>query len=160
MSKLNWCFKQKEGIRIIEPNDNVSKAFIQKAEGALESMNQMTNKDWQISTAYYSMYFSVYSILARIGVKCEIHSCTIELTNELLSDYLSEEEIEFLKDSAKARIDAQYYINRSVAEEQYKEMLKKAPKYLVKCKTINEQLTESKIKELRKELTKIKSSKN
>jgi len=159
MSKLNWCFKQKEGIRITEPSDNVSKAFIQKAEGALESMKQMTNKDWKISTAYYSMYFAVYSILARIGVKCEIHSCTIELTGKLLSEYFSDEEIEFLKDSAKARIDAQYYINRSVAEEQYKEMLKRAPKYLVKCKTINEKLTEDKINELRKQLTKMKPAK-
>jgi len=157
MSKIKWCFKQRDGIRLVEPSNNVSKAFIGKAEGALESMNQMINRDWQISTAYYAMYFALYSILAKIGVKCEIHSCTIELARELLSEFFTEEEIEFLKDSAKARIDAQYYTNRVVAEEQYKEMLKRAPSFLVKCKTILDKITEKRVKELRNALLKMKS---
>lgn len=38
MKKLNWCFKQKDGINIINPNSNLAKAYIKKAEESLETM--------------------------------------------------------------------------------------------------------------------------
>jgi len=149
MSKINWCAKKKDGLSLIEPNSDLAKAYIKKAEEALESIQLNVIKDWRISTAYYSIYFSLYSILMKIGIKCEIHSCTIEFAKIFLKDYFEESELTFLEDSLKARIDSQYYINRTVPDEQYNKMIQKAPEFLVKCKSILIKLNEKKIKEIR-----------
>ena len=72
----------------------------------------------------------------KLGVKCEIHSCTIEFAKRFLKEYFEETELDFTEDSLKARIDSQYYIDRTVPDEQYNKMIQKAPAFLVKCKSV------------------------
>lgn len=159
MDKIKWCAGKKKGLGIIEPNSNLSEAYIKKAEEALESMGVNVIKDWRISTAYYTLYFSLYSILTKIGIKCEIHACTIEFAKRFLGEFFSEEELDFTEDSLKARIDSQYYVDRTVPDEQYQKMIKKTPEFLVKCKSILIMLNEKKINEIRKEFLKALSEK-
>lgn len=151
-NKIGWCFDKKDGLRIIEPNPNLSEAYIKKAEESLESIEVNFVKEWKISTAYYTIYFSLYSLLTKLGIKCEIHSCTLEFVREFLGDYFLEEDLEFFKDALKARVDSQYYIDKTVPDEQYQKMLKKAPEILVKCKDVLLKLNEDKIKEIRQEI--------
>lgn len=152
MDKLTWCLKQKDGISLVEPNSNLAEAYIKKAEEALESMRVNIIKDWKISTAYYTMYFSLYSILMKIGVKCEIHSCTLEFAKHFLNEHFGEDEIDFLSDSLKARVDSQYYVNREISDEQYQGMIKKAPELLIKCKSVLLQLDEKSVNGVRNRL--------
>lgn len=152
MDKIKWCADKKEGLRLIEQNSNLSEAYIKKAEEALESMQVNIIKDWKISTAYYAIYFSLYALLTRIGIKCEIHSCTIEFAKQFLQEYFSEEDLDFAEDSLKARIDSQYYVDRTVPDSQYNEMIKLAPEFLIKCKSILLKLNEKRINEIREEL--------
>ena len=152
MDKIDWCIKQKGGISLVEQNSNLADAYIKKAEDSLETMRTSIARDWKIATAYYTMYFSLYSILVKIGVKCEIHSCTLEFAKNFLKEYFSEEEIDFLADSLKARIDAQYYVNRKVADKQYNDMIQGVPTFLVKCKSIIQKLNEKKINDMRNKL--------
>lgn len=154
MDKINWCLRKKEGLSFIEPNPNLAEAYIKKSEEALESMRVNVIKDWKISTAYYTIYFALYAIMMKIGIKCEIHSCTMEFARVFLRDYFSENELEFMNRSLQARIDAQYYINKNVPDEQYEEMTRKAPEFLIKCKSIILQLNERKINEIRNNLMK------
>src|SRR3989338_4948208 len=150
MDKIKWCAGKKEGLALIEPNSNLAEAYTKKAEEALESMRLNTIKDWKISTAYYTIYFSLYSLLVRVGIKCEIHSCTIEFAKQFLREYFNEEELTFTEDSLKARIDSQYYVDRTVPDSQYNKMVELAPEFLVKCKSILIKLNEKKINEIRK----------
>ncbi|MEK6815990.1 MAG: HEPN domain-containing protein [Nanoarchaeota archaeon] len=159
MDKIKWCAGKKEGLSLIEPNSNLAEAYIKKAEDALQSMRVNVIKDWKISTAYYTLYFSLYSILARIGIKCEIHSCTIAFAKRFLKDFFSEEDLDFAEDSMKARIDSQYYVDRTVPDEQYAKMVKTAPEFLVKCKSILIRLNEKKINEIRKEFQNVLAEK-
>jgi len=152
MNKISWCKKKKGGIRIINPNSNLAEAYVKKAEDSLKSMRINKIKDWKIATAYYTMYFSLYSILMKIGVKCEIHSCTIEFAKHFLRRYFSNEEIDFLSSSLKARIDVQYYVKREIEEEQFDEIIRRAPKFFVKCKHIKSKITEKEITEIRNKL--------
>jgi len=152
MDKLKWCIRQKNGISLVEPNSNLAKAYIKKAEEALESMRINTVRDWKISTAYYTMYFSLYAVLTKIGVKCEIHTCTVEFARNFLKGYLEEKEILFLADSLKARVDAQYYVDRNVPDLQFEDMIRKAPIFFVKCKNILLKLTEAKINGIRSQI--------
>ena len=154
MDKIKWCAGKKEGLSLIEPNSNLAEAYIKKAEEALESIRVNVIKDWKISTAYYTLYFSLYSILTKIGIKCEIHSCTIAFAKRFLREFFSEEDLDFTEDSLKARIDSQYYIDRIVPDEQYNKMVKNAPGFLVKCKSILLKLNEKKINEIRTEFKK------
>jgi uncharacterized protein (UPF0332 family) len=149
MDKIKWCVKKEEGLNLIEPNSNLANAYIKKSEEALESMRINIIKDWKISTAYYTIYFSLYAILMKLGVKCEIHSCTLEFAKRFLKEYFEEKEIDFIKDSLKARVNSQYYINRTVPDEQYNKMIQRSPEFLVKCKSIITKLNEKKIKEIR-----------
>ena len=151
MDKIKWCAGKKKGLSLIEPNSDLAEAYTKKAEEALESMRINIIKDWEISTAYYTLYFSLYSVLTKIGIKCEIHSCTIAFTKRFLREFFSEEDFDFAEDSLKARIDSQYYIDRTVPDEQYNKMVKNAPEFLVKCKSILIKLNEKKINEIRKE---------
>ncbi len=155
MDKIRWCAGKKEGLSLIEPNSNLSEAYIKKSEEALESIRVNVIKDWKISTAYYTIYFSLYSVLTKIGIKCEIHSCTIEFAKRFLKEFFSEEELDFTEDSLKARIDSQYYVDRTVPDEQYNKIIKKAPEFLVKCKSILIKLNEKKINEIRLEFKKV-----
>lgn len=154
MDKIGWCLKQKDGISFVEPNSNLSEAYVKKAEDSLETMRINLIKEWKISTAYYTMYFSLYALLVKAGIKCEIHSCTLEFANQFLKEYFNEDEIEFLEDSLKARIDAQYYANRNVPDRQYNDMIDKTPEFLVKCKSVLQELNEKKINEIRSKLKK------
>ncbi|MCK4555759.1 MAG: hypothetical protein KAT83_04070 [Candidatus Aenigmarchaeota archaeon] len=150
MDKIKWCASKREGLRLVEPNSNLAGAYIKKAEEALESMRVNVIRDWKISTAYYTIYFSIYSLMMKIGVKCEIHSCTIEFAKQFLKEYFSEGEIVFVRDSIKARIDSQYYVDRTVSDRQFNSMIESAPGFLVKCKSLHAKLNEKKVAEIRK----------
>jgi uncharacterized protein (UPF0332 family) len=85
----------------------------------------------------------------KIGVKCEIHSCTISFAKAFLIEFFEEKDLDFLEASLKARIDSQYYVDRIVPDEQFKKMLVVAPEFLIKCKSILVQLNDKKIREIR-----------
>lgn len=153
MTAIDWCKKQKNGIELINPNENLARAYIQKAEDSLgASLKLEENRDWKICSLYYTMYFSVYAILMRIGIKCEIHSCTISFAEIFLNDYLGPEKIGLLKDSMRARIDVQYYTNRNISENLFQEMILNAPKFIVDCKDILNKLNEKDIFGIREKL--------
>ncbi len=150
MDQINWCIKQKKGIEIIEPNNNLKEAYIKKAEEALNTLKTTTSRDWKLTTAYYTIYHSIYSILMEIGIKCEIHSCTIEIAKQYLNKYLTKEDYELIDKAFSARIDSQYYINRKVPNKNYELILKKTAHFMIKCKNIN--LEEKEISKIRNEI--------
>jgi hypothetical protein len=57
---LRWCLKQSKGIRIVEPSENLVKAYLQKSRNALKSMEvnaQVGLVEWAVSASYYAKYF-------------------------------------------------------------------------------------------------------
>lgn len=75
MASISWCKRQHKGIRLIEPNDNLFQEYIQTAEETLDVLRSIKGKSkvWMATTKYYCEYFAFYSMLMKIGVKCEIH---------------------------------------------------------------------------------------
>lgn len=130
----------------------MSNAYIHKADDSLESIQVNIKKEWKIATAYYTIYFSLYAILMRIGIKSEIHSCTVDFVKEYLNDYFNKEEIELIEDSLKARIDVQYFVDKDIPDELYSKLIESAPHILIKSKSILSKLTEKKIKSIRDEI--------
>jgi len=101
-------------IKLIEPNDNLAEEYYRNAEETLKMSRQTKDSAsnmWLATHKYYTEYFISYSLLMKLGIKSEIHSCTIEIIRfleeqELISFKLSET----LESDKQLRIDNQYYL--------------------------------------------------
>ena len=101
--KLRWCFKIKDGSKIVEPNERLSKSYLEQAKSSLLRANKdFQDKDllWTTVAIYYAEYYALYSFLQRIGVKCGNHSCSIIVVGILLG----EDKIENISENEEVKI--------------------------------------------------------
>src|SRR3989344_147444 len=145
--KLSWCFRLKDGLRIVESNERLSKSYLEQAKSSLLRAEKDLNDNdllWATVAIYYAEYYALYSFLQRISVKCESHACSILAVNLLLG----EEVIETINLHKDKRIDAQYYMK---VDHDLKErlMLQEAKVFVSNFDEIVSNLTESEIKEYR-----------
>ncbi len=153
MDQIIWCMQQKKGIALVEPSDNLRDAYLIKADEALAVLRATDIRDWQLTTAYYAIYHGIYSLLMKIGIKCEIHSCTIEFAKRFLKSHFTPQDFELIDKAFSARIDSQYYVNRQVPDHDYDLIMKRTPAFLVKCK--NTIIDQKEITELRVRISSI-----
>lgn len=113
MVSINWCKKQSKGIELISPSEHISFKYIVHANETLELMRFVHPKSevWFSTMNYYFIYSIAYAYLMRVGVKCEIHECTIKVI-ELLEayDFLPKGFSLMLIEGKKNRIDNQYHL--------------------------------------------------
>jgi len=147
--RLSWCAGIKNGIMLVEPNDNLAAAYLKKAEDAMDAMHSVASSDWKISAGYYSLYFSLYAVLMKIGIRSENHTCTIEVMQHLLNGYFTPDECDMLEKARKARVETQYYVASNVTGTFSGALLKQVPRFLVKCRSITDGLDEKQIQRLR-----------
>ena len=155
MVNLKWCHRQKDGVKLVESNDNLAQGYLKMAENSLGTMNRekQYNLMFAISACYYSMYYSLYAICMKIGVKCEIHSCTLEFMKKCLNEFYSQDDVKAIKKAFDARNTAQYYVDRIVAKEDVDFIISQAPLLFNKSKEILSEINEKNIKEIRKSLS-------
>ncbi len=120
---------RKEGkLLIIEPNRDISQAYMEKAHKSLKSSRvlfKIKNLEDSIALAYYSMYFALLSVLFSVGIKSENHTISIWLLQELF-----EIDNKPIKKAKKERIDKQYYVDSNVAEQEVKDMIRDAEDFV------------------------------
>lgn len=152
MSNLEWCKQQKHGIKKVEPSDNVAEDYIDNAEESLRILKEIKDtksKIWIATTKYYIEYFAFYAVMMRIGVKSEIHDCTIEVADWLEDrGVVDEETVKELERSKELRIENQYYLkNKSVEVD-----IDQLRDFILRMKKIKDQLTRDRLNALRSEL--------
>ena len=154
MVSLKWCCKQKDGIKLIEPSDNLSLSYMQMADNALGTMNRERkyNLTFAISAGYYSMYYSLYSVLMKLGVKCEIHSCTLEFMKVLLSEFYTKEDFKIISKAFDLRNIAQYYVDKVIDTKESDMIMSKAPLFVNTSKDILSRMNEEDVKKIRDSL--------
>ncbi|MFH1710711.1 MAG: hypothetical protein ABH840_00195 [Nanoarchaeota archaeon] len=154
MVDMNWCIKQKDGIKLIEPNNNLAEGYIKMAEDALGTMNREKNFSlrFSVSACYYSMYYSLYAVLMKIGIKCEIHSCTLKFMETFLLEFYSKEDLSVIKKAFDCRNTIQYYVERVVEKTDSDLIISEAPFFHSKSKEILWKLNEAHIKEIREKI--------
>lgn len=150
MVSLNWCLKQKKGIKLIEPNENLSKEYLKNAEETLLDLkNSKESNLWKATKKYYFEYFLIYSFLMKIGVKCEIHDCTITLIKKFEEmEILPKDTFKVLKKDKEIRIDNQYYLKDKKVKINYSELLN----FFLEMKSRIKSLSLEDIKKIRKKL--------
>lgn len=149
--KIRWCLKQSKGIRLIELKPHLSESYMKEADETLENVFSTKGK-WKLITAYYSCYNAFYAILMKCGIKCEIHDCSLELME--LFDF-DESEIDYLRKLKSNRIQTQYYLKNIFLDDEVK-----VKKFMLKCKTILNNLNSEKIENIRRKINNILEVKN
>ena len=148
---LKGCFKIKDGIKIVEPNERLPKSYLEQAKSSLlRAKKDFEDKDllWTTVAIYYAEYYALYSFLQRIRVKCKNHSCSILAAGILLG----EEKIRIINEHKNKRIDAQYYI-KIYPENKIKTMLIEAQDIISNFDELVSNLFDKEIKEYRDKLS-------
>ena len=95
-------------------------------------------------------YFAIYALLSRIGIKCEIHDCTIVLFGYLFSEEIAPSVMGDLRQSKEDRVEAQYY--STVEQIDSKELIAKTKDFVLKMEEIIDGLSTQKITSLQRKL--------
>lgn len=152
MKKISWCKRQESGIKIQESNDNLSREYYENAEESLrvlKSIAETRSNMWLATTKYYIEYFAVYSMLMKIGIKCEIHDCTIALAKLLENEEVIEKGTsKILENDKELRIDNQYYLKNKPVDINFDRL----SNLLISIKSSLNKLDEKKIKEIREKI--------
>ena len=145
---VDWC--KKHGMKLIEPNDNLSEEYYKSAEETLRVANLTSNSGsnmWLATQKYYAEYLAAYSLLMKIGIKSEIHSCTIEIIQLLEKEKIIDFEFsKVLEEDKELRIDNQYYLKNKPVNFDPKQL----SGILLKIRGIIDALTDADIKRIRK----------
>lgn len=155
-SKILWCSRQRKGIRLTDPNDNLCKAYLRKSNSSLRAMNLNMGaglRDWAVDGAYYARYHAIYALLQKCGIESEIHECSIALMRFLFRDRFAGRLLEELETAKSHRIDLVYYTDRLVPEEDIQRNIASAPAFVLHVEKIISALNDmDEIKGLRQRL--------
>lgn len=145
--KLRWCFGLKDGLKVVEPNERLSKSYPEQAKSSLQRAEKDLNDNdllWSTVTIYYAEYYALYSFLQRIGIKCENHACSIIAVAHLLG----EDKTKIINQHKDKRIDAQYYMKVD-QEAKIRTMLKEAKLFFADFDKLVSNLSEKEVSDYR-----------
>ena len=144
---IEWCKKQ--GMKLIEPNDNLSEEYYKNAEETLRVTNLIKNSGsnmWLATQKYYTEYLASYALLMKIGIKTEIHSCTIKIIRILEKENIITFKLsKNLEEDKELRIDNQYYLKNRPVDFNSKAL----SELLLKIRELLDNITKEQIKHVR-----------
>lgn len=145
MQKITWCCKQSKGIKLVNKNENIGLAYLRDVDIDFKDLTNISGK-WKSVVSYYCCYNSLCAILQKLGIKSEIHDCSIELMS-LINDF-NKKDIELINELKKNRIGVQYYL------EDPKDIdLRKILNFILKAKHIFKTISDDEISIIRKQIT-------
>lgn len=156
-NNLEWCKKQKRGLKIVKPNENIAQVYIKKAESALNMLESAIDKnevDWIVTTSYYAKYFALYAVFAKCGIKCEIHDCTMTAMKTLFIDQnlMRLELYKDIEESKALRMDLQYYAYKELDRNNVMKLTSTAPDFVLKMQEFLQRFDAKEIEIVRKKL--------
>ena len=153
MADIKWCLNVRNGLELVESNENMMTSYLKMAKESLDTIKEVErSKIWISSTSYYTMYYSLYALMMKIGVKCEIHSCSIKFMKRFLQDFYDGDDIRLTEKGFEVRNDLQYYPDRFVSEQILIELKERVIDFFIKTKEIISKITEKQINEIRKKI--------
>lgn len=154
MKKIQFLIemKEKEKLGLVEPSEDISNSYINKSDSYLESAKILLKSEKleeSVSIAYYAMYHCLLALLFKYGIKSENHAVSIILLKELFKEKELADIISFGKSE---RVDKQYYIDFEITKDDAVDMIKKAEKFITKCRLVIKNTDKDKIERIIKEL--------
>jgi len=150
---LKWCLRQERGIRL-PCRLTISRRRIWRNHAmSLRSMEvnaQAGIEEWTVSASYYAKYFAVYALLSKIGVKSEIHGCTIALFGYLFSTVEYHHLVRELRQSKDDRVDVQYYSRE--LEVNLTDLMQQTKQFVLQIEELIDGLNSEEVAALQKKL--------
>jgi len=148
----SFCFKKFGGLKIVSPNERLVEVYKKKSKSALnilESAKEKQEDEWILDTSYYAKYFIVYALFMKVGIKSEIHDCTIFALNSLFVEegIIDKEICEELEKSKDLRVGALYY-DKDFGKEEILKRSKTAPEFCLKVESILDKITKEDIEKI------------
>lgn len=115
-SYIKWCARQRRGIRLVDASGRLRQAHRKKSRESIAALEALVGSGagtWAASASYYAKYHAVYALFMQVGIKCEIHDCTVAAFRRAFGDASLESLADDLAASKKTRVSTQYY------EEEY-----------------------------------------
>jgi len=140
-------------LQLVAPNNEVKEAYLKKSVSYLTSARLLQDNERfeeSVSLTYYSMYYSVLALFFATGIKCENHTVSILLLNDIFG--IDNSAIESAKSE---RIDKQYYIETTPVRSEVAALIKSAETFNAGLLDLIARLTNEKIESARKKLMKV-----
>lgn len=150
MKTIRWCTEQRRGVRLSDPDSLLALRYLDAAKESLVVLSEVSSPLWMATVKYYAEYFGAYALLIHLGLRCEIHDCTIAVCA-----FLEEEDLfpqgwsSRLKVDKELRLQNQYYLKEHPVPVEIGEMTI----FLEEVATIIQQLTEEKRESVREALS-------
>jgi len=120
---------------------------------------QIKETDWTATTAYYARYFALYALLMKLGVKSEIHDCTINVAKLLSNNgILNSSLIDDIAKAKQTRIDTQYYVAKELNQTDVKNNAEGARKFVLELEQTIENITPEQVDSVRIQLKKARDA--
>jgi len=112
--------KEERGLRVSKPNNYMSEGHVRKADHNLIVMTDLSklgHEDWVVISAYYAMYQSAMSLLAKIGLESKDHATTASVLEYFFGEQINKEligkfnEIKERKDKIEAITISEKFID-------------------------------------------------
>ena len=111
-SYIGWCARQRRGIRLVDGSERLRQAHRKKSRDSIRALQAVVESGvgtWAASASYYARYHAVYALFMQVGIKCEIHDCTIAAFREVFDDAVLGGLADDLAESKEIRVSTQYY---------------------------------------------------
>jgi uncharacterized protein (UPF0332 family) len=155
-----FCFKKASGLKLISPNDNLVEVYKRKSRSALNMLNSAIEKDeneWILDTSYYAKYFMAYALFMKVGIKSEIHDCTIFALKSIFKELgiISQEVCKDLEDSRDLRVGSLYY-DKDFGKKEILSKADTAPNFCLKVESIVDSISKEDVFKVRKKFEEVK----
>jgi len=157
---FSYCFKKSSGLSLTSPNENLVKVYKRKSKSALNMLDSAKEKqedDWILDTSYYAKYFMIYALFMKVGIKSEIHDCTIyALKSIFLKDGLISQDVyDELEKSKDLRVGALYY-DKDFGHEEILKRAKTAPEFCLNVESVIDKISNEDIEKVREKFEDVK----
>jgi len=119
--------------------------------------DEKEESEWILETSYYSRYFIVYSLFMKVGIKSEIHECTIFALKSIFNELgiVKSELCKDLENSRDLRVDALYY-DKDFGKEEILNKANTAPEFCLEVESIVDSISKEDVLRIRNKLEEIR----
>lgn len=77
---IRRCARQRRGIRLVGGSERLQEAHRKKSRDSIVALRAVVESGvgtWAASASYYAKYHAVCALFMKIGIRCEMHGCTV-----------------------------------------------------------------------------------
>lgn len=170
----------KRGLKVSKPSDSLCVGHMQKANHNLIVMTDLSklgHEDWVVIAAYYAMYQSALSLLAKIGLESKEHATSVSVLEYFFGEHMGKAMISEFNDMWERKdklhavtigdryLDSMWKIKRDREAVQYgielaynetEIVMKKSREFVAKIRLVENELDEKLIASIIKQIMALK----